>query len=108
MVSPRKLLQMARKWRRMDTVRRRTIAWTGPAERTSTEPYGYPSSFPVKGSFVVYSSDRVRFVLPLAYINTLVFRELLEISKEEFGLPGDGPIVIPCDAALMLCIVSML
>ncbi|KAK0576895.1 hypothetical protein LWI29_025018 [Acer saccharum] len=63
-----------------------------------------------KGHFVVYSVDKKRFVVPLAYLHTSVFRELLRMSEEEFGLPRDGPIVLPCEAAfledLIVCIVK--
>ncbi|KAI9200038.1 hypothetical protein LWI28_001800 [Acer negundo] len=54
-----------------------------------------------KGHFVVYSVDKKRFVVPLAYLHTSVFRELLRMSEEEFGLPRDGPIVLPCEAAFL-------
>ncbi|TXG51954.1 hypothetical protein EZV62_021123 [Acer yangbiense] len=63
-----------------------------------------------KGHFVVYSVDKKRFVVPLAYLHTSVFRELLRMSEEEFGLPRDGPIVLPCEAAFLedviVCIVK--
>ncbi|CAA6663261.1 unnamed protein product [Spirodela intermedia] len=91
MVTAKRLLQMARKWHR--------IAVAG--DEGSPRPNRPSSSAPSKGSFVVYSRDGGRFVVPLAYLNTFIFRELLEMSEEEFGLPSDGPIVMPCDAAVM-------
>ncbi|KAM0947377.1 putative small auxin-up RNA [Dioscorea sansibarensis] len=47
-------------------------------------------------------------MIPLAYLRNVVFTELLKISEEEFGLPGDGPITLPCDALLMEYVLSML
>lgn len=47
-------------------------------------------------------------MVPLAYLNTFIFRELLQMSEEEFGLPSHGPIVMPCDVALMAHVVSVL
>ncbi|CAA7399711.1 unnamed protein product [Spirodela intermedia] len=109
MVTAKRLLQMARKWHRMAVAGRRRISSSKPAERTPAEPSSSPfSSAPSKGSFVVYSRDGGRFVVPLAYLNTFIFRELLEMSEEEFGLPSDGPIVMPCDAAVMAQVFSAL
>jgi len=49
---------------------------------------------------VVYSADSRRFEVPLAYLNTAIFRVLLSMSQEEFGFAGDdGRILVPCDAA---------
>ena len=54
-----------------------------------------------KGHFVVYSSDRRCFLIPLGYLNTEIFKELLQISEEEFGIQSDGPIILPCDSVFM-------
>uniref|UniRef100_M1BDH3 Auxin-induced SAUR n=1 Tax=Solanum tuberosum TaxID=4113 RepID=M1BDH3_SOLTU len=34
--------------------------------------------------------------------------KLLSMSKEEFGLPSGGPITLPCDAAFMDYMVSLI
>ncbi|MBA0623446.1 hypothetical protein Godav_008911 [Gossypium davidsonii] len=60
------------------------------------------------GHFVIYSSDKRRFVVPLAYLRTKVFQELLRLSEEEFGMPKDGPITLPCDAAVLEYVLSLL
>ncbi|KAL7237124.1 hypothetical protein ACSBR1_020234 [Camellia fascicularis] len=60
-----------------------------------------------KGHFVVYSTDQMRFVIPLAYLHNTVFRELFKMSEEEFGLPRDGPIMFPCDAVFIHYILSL-
>lgn len=61
-----------------------------------------------KGHFVVYSSDRKRYVIPLGHLQTGVFRELLKMSEEEFGLPGDGPIMLPCDAVFLELLLALM
>ncbi|KAJ0960622.1 hypothetical protein J5N97_001498 [Dioscorea zingiberensis] len=66
------------------------------------------SSVIEKGHFFVYTSEGKRFMIPLAYIDNNIFKELLKISEEEFGLPGNGPITVPCDAASMDYVLSML
>jgi hypothetical protein len=49
----------------------------------------------------VYSSDLRRFEVPLAYLGTTVFTELLSMSQEEFTFAGDdGRITLPYDAAV--------
>ncbi|CAL5328848.1 hypothetical protein CsSME_00009075 [Camellia sinensis var. sinensis] len=60
-----------------------------------------------KGHFVVYSTDQMRFVIPLAYLHNTVFRELFKMSEEEFGQPRDGPIMLPCDAVFIDYILSL-
>ncbi|XP_039128432.1 auxin-responsive protein SAUR68-like [Dioscorea cayenensis subsp. rotundata] len=66
------------------------------------------SSVAEKGHFFVYTSEGKRFMIPLAYLDNNIFKELLKISEEEFGLPGDGPITLPCDAKSMEYVLSML
>lgn len=60
-----------------------------------------------KGYFVVYSIDERRFVVPLICLHTNIFRELFRMSEEEFGLPRDGPIVLPCDAAFLEYVIYL-
>ncbi|KAH7692256.1 Small auxin-up RNA protein [Dioscorea alata] len=66
------------------------------------------SSVADKGHFFVYTSEGKRFMVPLAYLENNIFKELLKISEEEFGLPGDGPITLPCDEASTEYVLSML
>ncbi|RRT42845.1 hypothetical protein B296_00020249 [Ensete ventricosum] len=44
----------------------------------------------------------------LKYLTNSIFRELLRMSEEEFGLPSDGPITLPCEAICMDYIISLL
>ncbi|GMH02928.1 hypothetical protein Nepgr_004767 [Nepenthes gracilis] len=54
-----------------------------------------------KGHFVVYTVDRRCFMIPLVYLHNHIFRELLGVAEEEFGLPRDGPIMLSCDGIFM-------
>ncbi|CAA6663263.1 unnamed protein product [Spirodela intermedia] len=108
MISAKRLLRLARRWQKISVGGSRRITWLKPRKGEQAESCISSSSAPSKGSFVVYSRDRERFVVPLAYLNTFIFRELLQMSEEEFGLPSDGPIVMPCDAALMAQVISVL
>ncbi|XP_052883444.1 auxin-responsive protein SAUR68 [Gossypium arboreum] len=87
MRSKKLVVALARKWKTMAGFGRRTISINRKPERA--------------GHFVVYSSDKRRFVVPLAYLRTKIFQELLRLSEEEFGMPKDGPITLPCDAAVL-------
>jgi Auxin responsive protein len=81
MIHPKKLIEMARKW-----------------HKKSTD----------KGHFVVYTIDGERFMIPLSFLNSKIFEELLKMSEDEFGLSNDGPIVIPCDASLVRHMISLI
>ncbi|XP_038711319.1 auxin-responsive protein SAUR68-like [Tripterygium wilfordii] len=97
MMSTKKLTNLARKWQKLAAIRRKRIPFPGTngvidAEACSTTP---------KGHFVVYTDDERRFVLPLKFLNHEVFQELLKLAEEDFGLPSDGPLTLPCDANFM-------
>ena len=47
-------------------------------------------------------------MLPLAYLDNSIFKGVFKISEEEYGLPSDGPITLPCDAASMEYVLSLL
>jgi hypothetical protein len=53
-------------------------------------------------------SYRRRFKVPLAYLGTTIFVELLRMSQEEFGFASDGRITLPCDAAFLEYVMSLL
>ncbi|OWM83996.1 auxin-responsive protein SAUR68-like [Punica granatum] len=100
MISPKKLIKLAKKWQKLAAKGRKGISFP----RTDAEGKREVAD---KGHFVVYSSDLKRFMIPLAYINTRIFQELLERSEEEFGLSSDGPIMMPCDSVFMDYILSV-
>ncbi|KAA8546156.1 hypothetical protein F0562_020950 [Nyssa sinensis] len=108
MISPKKIIKMARKWQRMAAIRRKRISLpAGTNKDVDTGSSCSSSSVAYKGHFVVYTADRRRFLFPLAYLNNYIFKEMLKMSEEEFGLPSDGPITLPCDAAFMDYVVSL-
>uniref|UniRef100_A0ACD5XZH9 Uncharacterized protein n=1 Tax=Avena sativa TaxID=4498 RepID=A0ACD5XZH9_AVESA len=102
MVSTKRLAQLAKKWQRMATMGRKRINHTTAAKR-ATEECREATSVAVKGHCVVYTVDGIRFEVPLAYLGTTVFGELLRMSEEEFGFTtgNDGHITLPCPATVM-------
>ncbi|KAH7669123.1 Small auxin-up RNA protein [Dioscorea alata] len=102
MVSPKKLIKMARKWRLLAATRRNSTALS----LTRTESAS--SSIACKGHFIAYSRDGYRFMVPLAFLSSDIFKELFKLAEEEFGLPGKGPIVLPCDAISMGQVLQVL
>ncbi|PIA32919.1 hypothetical protein AQUCO_04300104v1 [Aquilegia coerulea] len=92
MIKSKRLVEMTRKWQKVASMGRK-----GTSARTSRSV----DTIADKGHFVVYSADKKRFVVPLEYLTSSIFRELFQMSEEEYGLPGDGPIVLPCDATFM-------
>ena len=61
-----------------------------------------------KGHFVVYNTDRRCFVIPLVYLSNEIFRELSQMSEEEFGVESEGPIILPCDSIFMDYAISII
>ncbi|KAL9238451.1 hypothetical protein vseg_012869 [Gypsophila vaccaria] len=94
MISTRKLIRMAKKWQRIAVASRKRISW--PRQATD------------KGHFVVYTTDGRRFIIPLTYLNTDIFRTLFRMAEEEFGIAATGPITLPCDSSFMEYAVSMI
>ncbi|XP_057495757.1 auxin-responsive protein SAUR68-like [Actinidia eriantha] len=99
MISPNKVITMARNWQKIATIGKKRSS----LPRTRTSPH-----VANKGHFVVYSADRRRFVIPLVYLQSSIFRELFKMSEEEFGLPRDGPITLPCDAVCIDYTLSLI
>ncbi|CAN4126621.1 unnamed protein product [Withania somnifera] len=106
MISTKKLIKMARRWQKFAAMQRKRISF----QRNGSDADSYSTSSSAiveKGHFVVYTIDQVRFVIPLAYLENEVIRQLLNMSEEEFGLPSDGPITLTCDSAFMDYIISL-
>ncbi|KAM0947379.1 putative small auxin-up RNA [Dioscorea sansibarensis] len=97
---------MGRKWQKVATLGRKIVS--PRADERSEFNACSTSSVVEKGHFNVYTIDGKRFMIPLAYLRNVVFTKLLKISEEEFGLPSDGPITLPCDAVSMEYVLSML
>uniref|UniRef100_A0ACD5Y6S4 Uncharacterized protein n=1 Tax=Avena sativa TaxID=4498 RepID=A0ACD5Y6S4_AVESA len=113
MIHPKKLAQLAKKCQRM------LVAGAGARRRQASsdmdddECCSTASSVVAdEGHCVVYTADGARFEVPLVYLGTTVFAELLRMSEEEFGFASGadgGRITLPCDAVVMdyvLCLVS--
>ncbi|KAL6655118.1 hypothetical protein ACP70R_005944 [Stipagrostis hirtigluma subsp. patula] len=102
MISAKRIAHLAKKWRRMAVLGRKRLSWGLAKEATEF------SSVAGKGHCIVYTADGRRFEVPLAYLGTPVFAELLRMSQEEFGFTSDGRITLPCDASVMeyaLCLL---
>ncbi|KAJ9704589.1 hypothetical protein PVL29_002922 [Vitis rotundifolia] len=56
----------------------------------------------------ILTAAATRFVFPIVYLSNHIFRELFKMSEEEFGLPRDGPIMLPCDAVFMNYVVFLI
>ncbi|TMW84144.1 hypothetical protein EJD97_025716 [Solanum chilense] len=107
MLSAKKLIKMARRWQKFATMQRKRISF--PRNSSNADGFSTSSSSKVeKGHFVVYTADQSRFVVPLAYLENEVIRQLLSMSEEEFGLPSGGPITLPCDSVFMSYIISLI
>lgn len=97
-MSAKKLSKMIQQWQELAPLRRKRVLLDSCCT----------VSFVDKGHFAVYTADQRRFVVPLAYLNNPVFKQLLEMSEEEYGLLCNGPIVLPCDSAFMdyaICLI---
>jgi hypothetical protein len=83
MVSPLKLTtEISRKWN------------GGGSKVSSPSTAACP-----RGHFAAYTRDGRRFLIPIDYLGSDTFRELLNMAEEEFGAPCAGrPIVLPCSA----------
>uniref|UniRef100_A0A0E0QUN2 Auxin-responsive protein n=1 Tax=Oryza rufipogon TaxID=4529 RepID=A0A0E0QUN2_ORYRU len=103
MISTKRIAQLAKKWRRMAAKGRKRLTMMAPqeAEGCSTTVAG-------KGYCIVYTADGMRFEVPLRYLGTMVFGELLRMSQEEFGFTSDGKITLPCDAMVMEYVMCLL
>ncbi|PHT99776.1 Auxin-responsive protein SAUR67 [Capsicum chinense] len=106
MISAKKLIKMARKWQKFAAKQRKRISFPR-SYYNNAESYSR-SSIVGKGKFVVYTNDQKRFVVPLAYLQHEIIRQLLHMSEEEFRVPSDGPITLPCDALVMHYIISLI
>ncbi|XP_016556052.2 auxin-responsive protein SAUR68 [Capsicum annuum] len=107
MLSPKKLIKMARRWRKFAAMQRRRISF--PRNDSNADGCSTSSSYTVeKGHFVVYTIDQRRYAFPLTYLENEVVRKLLSACEEEFGLQSSDPIILPCDSTFMDYIISLI
>ncbi|KAK8582608.1 hypothetical protein V6N13_069382 [Hibiscus sabdariffa] len=110
MITLKKLIRVRRKWQKIASIGRKRNALTRTNKdmaAAAAADRSNKSSVVDKGCFAIYTIDKRRFAIPLAFLGNCIFRELLKMSEEEFGLPSDGPITLPCDSVLMNYIVSL-
>ncbi|WCJ18902.1 SAUR-like auxin-responsive protein family [Euphorbia peplus] len=100
-ISAKKLIKMARKWQKLAALKRRRITSESYITATTDTRSCSTSAKAEKGFFAVYSSDQKRFLLPLEYLNNGIIIELFNMAEDEFGLPGSGPLTLPCEAEIM-------
>ncbi|TQD89360.1 hypothetical protein C1H46_025081 [Malus baccata] len=106
MLSPKKLIKYTRKWKKRASMERKTIAYPKDSRKNlviSTTS----NTVSEKGTFVIYTTDERRFVLPLSYLSNHIFQELFKKSEEEFGLSSSEPITLPCDSFFMNYMLSL-
>ncbi|KAE8724912.1 putative SAUR-like auxin-responsive protein family [Hibiscus syriacus] len=96
MISAKKLIKLAKRWQKMGNSR--------DSETISCSK----SSVVDKGHFVVYSVDQKRFLLPLEYLKNDIVMELFNLAEEEFGLPSNGILLMPCDANFMEYVIALI
>ncbi|KAI4350233.1 hypothetical protein L6164_004707 [Bauhinia variegata] len=112
MISSEKIIEMSRKWRKHVTTRKRRKRISRP--RTWENANGKAkcsssiSNKAAKGHFVVYSTDQRRFMLPLIYLNTEIFRELFKLAEEEFGLSSNVPLTLPCEGTVLEYVIMLI
>ncbi|XVE48779.1 hypothetical protein DITRI_Ditri01bG0030000 [Diplodiscus trichospermus] len=98
---------MARKSKKIAAIGRKRITSARTNRKMAAANHSSKSSVFDKGYFVIYTMDKTRFVVPLAFLSNSIFCKLLKMSEEEFGLPSDGPITLPCDSVFLNYIVSV-
>ncbi|KAK3129552.1 hypothetical protein QOZ80_6BG0481440 [Eleusine coracana subsp. coracana] len=102
MVSAKRIAQLSKKWQTMVALGRK-LSWgmTRESDECHTTVVG-------KGHCVVYTVDGKQFAVPLIYLGTTVFTELLQMSQEYFGFGSNGHITLPCDATVMEYAICLL
>ncbi|KAH1099153.1 hypothetical protein J1N35_016074 [Gossypium stocksii] len=106
MISAKKLIKLARKWQKIAAIKRKRITFSRTSGDVVDTTSCSTSSEVKKGHFVVYSSDEKRFVLPLEYLKNKIVMELFNLA-EEFGLSGNGVLILPCDATFMEYVIAL-
>jgi len=104
MIHPKRLVQLAKKWQHMAALGRRLTTITA----TKDGNLYCASAIANKGHCIVYTADGKRFEVPLVYLNTNVFGELLRMSEDEFGFTSEDRITVPCEAAVMEYVMCLL
>ncbi|BAH94693.1 auxin-responsive protein SAUR36 [Oryza sativa Japonica Group] len=105
MINPKRLVHLAKKWQHMAALGRRRLTITGATKEGNLR---CSSAIADKGHCIIYTADGERFGVPLTYLSTTVFGELLRLSEDEFGFTGEEKITLPCEAAVMEYVMCLL
>ncbi|KAK1615110.1 hypothetical protein QYE76_020627 [Lolium multiflorum] len=95
-IHPKRLAQLVSKWQRVKT------------PSIDDQACCTTSRVADKGHCAMYTVDGRRFEVPLVYLATTIFGELLRMSQEEFGFTCDSGIILPFDAAVMKYVMCFL
>ncbi|KAJ0077506.1 auxin-responsive protein SAUR68-like [Pistacia vera] len=107
MISPKKLVELAKKWQKLAATKQKRVSspsTSGVIEAESCRT----CSMTEKGHVVVYTNDQKCFVIPLNFLKNNIIIELFTMAEDEFRLPVNGPITLPCDAVFMECAISLI
>ncbi|XVF68028.1 hypothetical protein PTKIN_Ptkin10aG0169900 [Pterospermum kingtungense] len=99
-----KIIKVARKWQKMTAMGSKRLS----SPKNINADCFIASMASNRGHFVVYTTDRRRFAVPLSYLSNNIFLQLFKMSEEEFGLSSNQPITLPCDAEFMDYLVSLI
>ncbi|KAH0460426.1 hypothetical protein IEQ34_011089 [Dendrobium chrysotoxum] len=62
-----------------------------------------------RGYLPVYvGQEKRRFVIPMTYLSSPVFKLLLEKAEEEFGFDHDGALTLPCEIEVFKYILQVM
>ncbi|KAM0849235.1 hypothetical protein ACQ4PT_053845 [Festuca glaucescens] len=104
MINAKRIAQLATKCQRVAVLTRKRLTRT-----TKTAAKGCSTAVAGKGHCVMYTTDGRRFEVPLAYLSTVAFSELLRMSQEVFGFASrEDNIKLTCDAVVMEYVMSLL
>ncbi|XP_020254869.1 auxin-responsive protein SAUR68-like [Asparagus officinalis] len=111
MINSKKFLQMVKKWQKMAILGRRRIIQFYTCQQEPVMMLA-PSdncnpSIANRGHPICVFLDGKRFMIPLSCLSHSLLRELFRLSEEEYGLPSNGPITLPCDASCKEHIISL-
>ncbi|MBA0766499.1 hypothetical protein Gotri_015534, partial [Gossypium trilobum] len=62
----------------------------------------------VEKALILSVANQKRFVLPLEYLKNEIVMELFNLAEEKFGLPGNGLLILPCDATFMEYVIALI
>ncbi|XVE67242.1 hypothetical protein DITRI_Ditri08aG0144500 [Diplodiscus trichospermus] len=105
MISAKKLIKLARKWQKLVAIKQKKITLPRKMLMQTIAAHHQPWR---KGHFVVYSVDQKRFVLPLEFLKNEIVMELFNLAQEDFGLPGNGLLILPCNATFMEYVIALI